>query len=209
MFSVYCHTSPSGKRYVGYTGGSVRQRWLEHQQEACGGSDRLVCRAIRKYGADSFRTEVLALCDTEAGARKTEQQWIAQRASKAPAGYNATDGGDGRRGFRTSDATKQKISAAKRGAPGRFLTPESRAKISASWSAERRASLSDRMRGNTFGVGKPASDKQRDAASKTWRGVKRGPFTAEHRAALSVARRERAARDMIVSTAHHTESLGN
>lgn len=43
-------------------------------------------------------------------------------------GYNLTDGGDGKRGYRVSDETKRKISKSLKGKP---LTDDTKAKISA------------------------------------------------------------------------------
>jgi group I intron endonuclease len=133
MFDVYCHTSPSGKRYVGQSHKGMAARWREHVAEARSGSDRLLCRAIRKYGADAFRHELLAQCDTQAGAHASERRWIAQRGTMAPAGYNATAGGEG---VVPADHVREKWRA--------------------SWTAERRAQHSERTReqnaGNDYGT---------------------------------------------------------
>jgi group I intron endonuclease len=129
MIDVYCHTSPSGKRYVGYSKHGMAERWRQHVEAASAGGGYLLHRAIRKYGADSFRHELLEQSDTEAGAKSAERRWIAWRGSMAPAGYNATAGGEGLSG----------------------ACAEVREKLSASWTPERRAQHSERTRGHSVG----------------------------------------------------------
>jgi len=189
MFEVYCHTSPSGKRYVGYSGrrGGMAERWREHAQESDAGSDRLICRAIRKYGADSFRHELLTVCDTEAGAHTAERYWIAARATLAPAGYNATPGGDGNSSTRSPE-TCARISAAKRGVKQHPLSESHRAKISASWTPERRAARSIKSKANQTGVGRSLSAEHRARIGAAHRGK---IVSQETRARMSAAQRAR------------------
>ena len=65
--------------------------------------------------------------------------WIRELNSKAPNGYNLTDGGDGGRGLSPSAETRQKLSAALKGRPahnkGVKHTAEARAKMSAAQKA--------------------------------------------------------------------------
>jgi group I intron endonuclease len=195
MFDVYCHTSPSGKRYVGQSRGGMSARWREHVQEAASGADRLLCRAIRKYGADAFRHEVLEQCDTQAGAYAAERRWISQRGTLAPAGYNMTTGGDGCPGGCAE------VSAKRRAA----WTPERRQRFGALTSARNRASagktrspefcakVSAALRGNKYCVGRVYTAEEREKRSAATRGKARGPISDAHRAALTVARRARAA----------------
>lgn len=181
-FEVYCHTSPSGKRYVGYSGDGMAQRWREHIQETMLGGDRLIHRAIRKYGADSFKHELLAVCDTDAGARVTERQWIASRGTLAPAGYNATGGGE-----------------------GACVSEYLRAKMRAAWTPDMRAAksalVSKRNPGNAYGranLGKRRTPEQRARMSEAQRAVgfarHTQPHTAEAKAKIGDASRRMWAR---------------
>lgn len=178
MFDVYMHTSPSGKRYVGYSGDGMAQRWREHVQETGLGGDRLICRAIRKYSADAFRSEVLAQVSTEAEAKALEIECIAAAGSLAPGGYNATAGGEG-------------ITAA---------CPVTRAKLVAAWTPERRVANGARMReqnkGNAHGAANAGSKRTPEARAKMSekaRGHARHnvPHTEETKARISAALRKR------------------
>lgn len=111
MIEVYCHTSPSGKRYVGVATYGACMRWKQHVWDALRGSDLPFHRAIRKYGADSFSHETLAVCDTFQGAMSAERYWIELLRSKGPGGYNATDGGEGPNGLQHSETFKERMSA--------------------------------------------------------------------------------------------------
>lgn len=55
-YSVYCHTSPSGKKYVGISKNPVK-RWNSGRGYS---KNYRFARAINKYGWDSFRHEILA-----------------------------------------------------------------------------------------------------------------------------------------------------
>ncbi len=135
VFTVYCHTSPSGKRYVGFTSRGADLRWRAHVSDARKGSQFAFHRAIRKYGAENFTHEVLEAMTTEAGAKHAERLWIRELDSYA-SGYNATFGGDGVLGSVRSSEQRARLSAAKRGSTpwnkGRKCTPEECAKNAAS-----------------------------------------------------------------------------
>ena len=136
MLEVYCATSPSGKRYVGFTSRGVRKRWAEHVREAHRGGAAPLHRAIRKYGGRAFTRALLERMATEAGAKRAEQLWIAELGTYGAAGYNSTLGGEGALGHRHSPEVRAKITAAQIGRPsgmlGKTHSAEARMKISAS-----------------------------------------------------------------------------
>ena len=140
MAFLYQLTSPSGRSYVGVTTRSVEERWSQHSKVAAAGSGFAVHRAIRKYGADSF--EVRTLAQVEGSEMfELEKRAIQALGTKAPLGYNLTNGGDGvpgitrvlsneaalgrKRGPRSA-AVRAKISASRK---GQSLSPQTRAKI--------------------------------------------------------------------------------
>jgi len=87
---VYKITSPSGKAYIGITVKKlVRRRWSEHKTY-----DSPVGRAIRKH-KDRIKYEVLCLCDSWREACVSERFYISMFNTRAPYGYNLTDGGEG------------------------------------------------------------------------------------------------------------------
>lgn len=178
MIEVYCHTSPSGKRYVGYSTHGMVERWRRHVEFARAGSQYMIHRAIRKYGENAFEHVVLAQCSSEAEAKAVEVECIAAAGSMAPQGYNATAGGEG-------------IRAA---------CPEVRERLLASWTPERRAETGRRTAarnaGNTYGASNRGSKRTPEARAKMSAAAKGHarhtiPHTEETRAKIGAAHRER------------------
>ncbi|MBD3878755.1 MAG: GIY-YIG nuclease family protein [Quinella sp. 1Q5] len=123
----------NGKPYVGKTKRSTEVRFKEHVKEKT-----YIGKAMRKYGIESFTVEVLEECPVEK-LNEREIFWIATLGSKAPNGYNLTDGGDGGdggsgKGRSQSAETRAKISAKLKGKPspkkGVKLSAEARANMS-------------------------------------------------------------------------------
>ena len=105
------------KWYVGqHIGVAAVNRWNRHVSAAFGElSNRLVCRALRKYGVESFTAEVLwaGLPDT-ALVDKKEQYFIRKLRSFVDdvrgGGYNLTTGGQFRSSKGLSIETRAKLS---------------------------------------------------------------------------------------------------
>lgn len=204
IWDVYMHTSPSGRRYVGISAYGIHYRWASHVSDAGRGSKLALHRAIRKYGADAFRSEVLAQVATEAEAKALEIECIAAAGSLLPTGYNATAGGDGMYGKPVRAETRAKISASLAGRP---LTDECKAKISAAlrgrtFSDETRARISASRKGlspsaawreklSAANTGKRASDEARAKMSAAGKGRKKPPISEATRARMSAAARNR------------------
>ena len=127
-FTVYQLTNTAnGKRYVGITSQRPEKRFSKHKSEAKRGCQYALHKAIRKYGPDAFVLEVLDVLTTEAGVKRAEQLWIAERETHIDTGkgYNLSLGGEGRWGCKTSEETKRKQSeAAKRRTTQYHPTPE-------------------------------------------------------------------------------------
>jgi group I intron endonuclease len=125
-FIVYCHTNKiNGKRYVGQTLGTMKNRWRQHVREAASlKSRRPFHAAIRKYGPEAFTHEVLDTAATEGAANTAELYWIARYGTVKPNGYNLDSGGG-----RHPD-TRQKISACMT-AQLMSLSPENRSRRAA------------------------------------------------------------------------------
>jgi group I intron endonuclease len=82
----------NGKRYIGQTSRSLEWRWHIHQtRKGC----RALRNAIDKYGANNFSMEVLFDVPTKELAGEFETEYISRYNTKAPNGYNLTDGGEG------------------------------------------------------------------------------------------------------------------
>jgi GIY-YIG catalytic domain len=90
--SVYLITNLlNGKKYVGQTTANPRKRWNNH----CRGFS-LVAYAIRKYGKDNFKFEILLQgVEDQATLNLIEARLIRFYRTGTPNGYNVSPGGDG------------------------------------------------------------------------------------------------------------------
>lgn len=91
-YTVYMHTSPSGKRYAGITSLKPERRWAK-------GLGYLKCpymsKAIKKYGFENFLHEILYVNLTKEEAEQKEVELIAYYDTTNPnKGYNVEFGGN-------------------------------------------------------------------------------------------------------------------
>ena len=127
VWSLYMLSFPSGGCYIGQTIKSVQARFKEHcQSDRC----RAVSRAIKKYGADNVRVELVTTADTQEDADRTEKELISFFGTLSPNGYNLTSGGS-IYAFDTvqSEETKKKRAQS---ITGRVLSEKSRKQIAKS-----------------------------------------------------------------------------
>lgn len=88
-FTVYKHTSPNGKVYIGVAK-DVKKRWAGGH----GYYGQLLGEKISKYGWDNFKHEILAEGLTEEEASDMEKRMILKYDSTNPEkGYNRRNGG--------------------------------------------------------------------------------------------------------------------
>ncbi len=113
----------NGKRYVGQTTQPLNVRMAQHLR-----GDIVVDKAIQKYGIENFRYGVIKTCYSKEELDYWERYYIAVLKSKAPCGYNMTDGGEGTIGYKFTPAQCANVSAARK---GKKLSPEHRANIGA------------------------------------------------------------------------------
>ena len=116
-YTVYKHTSPSGKVYIGITKNKPEYRW--NKGKGYRKDQLLFYRAIKKYGWDNFTHEILYTGLSEKDAKNIEISLIKQYKALGLS-YNITDGGDGGRGLhnkrkKMSDETKLKMSKSRKG----------------------------------------------------------------------------------------------
>lgn len=97
MFLVYKITNTINQKiYIGFTGRTLEQRWKSQLSAARCNEITRFCHAIRKYGPDPWKREILAGFSDEIRARKTEEDLILTENAMNPAlGYNAKPGGCG------------------------------------------------------------------------------------------------------------------
>lgn len=126
---VYCHTSPSNKKYIGITCQSLKRRWRNGGEGYA--TQTYFYRAIQKYGWDNFKHEVLYGNLTKEEACMLEIQLIESLGTNnKEKGYNCYVGGEvGPLGFSHSDETKKKMSEARK---GKCFSEEHKKKLSES-----------------------------------------------------------------------------
>lgn len=125
MGYIYMLSFPNGKRYIGQTRRSVKQRLAQHKNNAVSSrKNPLLYNAWRKHGAPE-PSLVEACPDDQLNER--ERAWIAHYGTVEPAGYNLTTGGDAAPGIRTAES-RARTSRANMGRPG-TQTKEQYAKL--------------------------------------------------------------------------------
>jgi len=91
-YVVYIHTSPSNKRYVGITCTEVEKRWRHGNGYY---RNKYFARAIKKYGWDNFKHEIVATGLSKIEAEEIEKSLITRYQSNVKEhGYNIKSGGD-------------------------------------------------------------------------------------------------------------------
>lgn len=159
-YSLYIHTFPNGKKYVGITSLIPEKRWLKGR-----GYTRhiLIKNAIKKYGWENINHDVVMTGMTREEACQREIQSIAiLRTTDINYGYNLNCGGDLKipnsetlakisgknhwnygnpHGFKHTDETKRKLSEDRMGANnanyGKTLTEEHKQKLSKRMSGDK------------------------------------------------------------------------
>lgn len=152
MYTVYIHTFPNGKRYVGVTRNSLEKRWGYRGRNY---KTQFVGKAIEKYGWENVQHEVFCLCETKESAERVERFLVKHYdTTNALYGYNILQGGDvsvndatpemryklgnGNRGKPHTEEQKRKISE---GCKRRFNRPESNGCIGKHASDETKAKM--------------------------------------------------------------------
>lgn len=134
-YTVYKHTAPNGKVYIGITSQVPERRWNNGSGYK---TQPRFYNAIKKHGWENFKHEIISEGLEKEAACKMEQDLISSYNSNKPnSGYNSTIGGDvGSLGAKLSEETKMKMSKAKSGRMhpmyGKHLSQESKNKISES-----------------------------------------------------------------------------
>ena len=114
MKCIYLRTNlVNGKQYVGQTNNFKKreQDWMCDSVYSGG----IIDKARAKYGVENFKHEILKECDTQNELNYWEQYYIKELNTKVPNGYNLTDGGGGRSGYKITDEQRKKMSEARKG----------------------------------------------------------------------------------------------
>lgn len=115
--TVYVATNAiNGKRYIGATEKTVAGRAYNHLYSAKSGRPGTFYNAIRKHGEAAFTFSPLRACVHFFDALSEEARLIAETGPE----YNMTAGGGGVKGLKFSEASRAKMSDAKRGKPNHW-----------------------------------------------------------------------------------------
>lgn len=98
--------------YIGQTIRSLAERKAGHLVEARNGKDVVFHRAIRKYGEENFKWEIIDYANDQNDLNRKEEYWICKlntyTKNKNSKGYNMTKGAS-KNGVSMSEETKEKI----------------------------------------------------------------------------------------------------
>ena len=119
MFQAYLITClVNGRQYVGVTSRTLKHRWNEHLYDARKRHAKMaISRAIAKHGAESFTIEAICSSQSWEDVCAVESRLIVQHGTRAPNGYNLSDGGDGAFGVRKTAESVERSAAKHRGKP--------------------------------------------------------------------------------------------
>ena len=162
--SIYIVTNTvNNKIYIGKTKKSIQERFKEHKCSAKIGSSFYIHKAIRKYGEENFRIDLLEFLNDENLSNDREKFWISELSPD----YNMTSGGEG------GDYWK-----------GKTFSEEHRYKLGNSFRGKKRPpmSIEQREKLRQANLGKKASTETKLKMSNSRKGVLKTP---EHRAKLA------------------------
>jgi group I intron endonuclease len=160
---VYLITNKvNGKRYVGqHAGSDLDVYWHHNAYMALNGyqGKRLLYRAIRKYGEESFEVIPLVIVNSKEEMDRYEIGLIAHLDLCNPEkGYNLTAGGGGSFGFKPDEETREKMSKSHIG----LKMPESHSRA-----------LSERNKGNKYSLGRKMTESNHNKLMAVHIGSKR------------------------------------
>jgi group I intron endonuclease len=106
MYKIYLIINTENKKqYVGVTKFSIEERFSQHTKRGF-----ILTEAIQKYGQEKFSIEMIEEVESPERAYDLEQFYIKYYNTKAPNGYNLTDGGDGIFGWEATDEYRKECS---------------------------------------------------------------------------------------------------
>jgi group I intron endonuclease len=115
----------NGKVYIGLTKKKLEERIKEHIKESkAKRRNNFFYNAIRKYGIENFKWEIIDTALNYENLKIKEKYWIAEYKNTNEL-YNMTDGGDGRSNYKASEETKQKMRESRKN-----MSEETRRKMS-------------------------------------------------------------------------------
>lgn len=159
----------TSKVYIGISSKNALSRFEEH----CSSNKNFpIVQALKKYGRENAILTVLGEFDNWDDLYAAEQKTIIDQDSKAPNGYNLTDGGKGAFGLIASDERKRKISEANK---GRQHSDEAKVRMSENGKTRDLSAQVEAMA--NANRGRKFSDARKEQVRKTWVGRKHSDET--------------------------------
>lgn len=140
IYTVYMHTSPTGKSYIGQTR-NLENRSNTHKYPGNNAKNNPFSMDVKKYGWDRFNHSVLYEGLTSDEANSLEEWEITQQNTLSPNGYNLHTGG---RSHKVSNETREKHIAIMSGTKA---SVETKHKMSMSHLGIKRPDVSAKLKG--------------------------------------------------------------
>ena len=174
-YTVYKHTTPNGKVYIGITSKDPNKRWQNgtgyHHNEHWKS-------AIKTYGWENIKHDILFDNLTKEQAEQKEIELIElYKSNQREYGYNIATGGLVNSGFHLSEETKQKLSQAHK---GKQLSDEHKKNISKG-NTGRVVSEETKKKIGKSNKGKKLSEETRKKLSIKHKGIKQSQETINKR----------------------------
>lgn len=155
MYSVYMHTCPSGKKYIGITSKTPQERWKNGYR-----NNKHFSNAIKQYGWENIKHEVLFRGLTKEDAEQKEIELISlYDTTNQSKGYNIALGGHSNSGYHHKAETKQKIRESLTGAKhtAERIAKNSKAKKNQWQKSDYRRRMSEAHKGKSKGKNNPTA----------------------------------------------------
>ena len=170
MFIYLVTNRINGKQYIGQTTQSVESRWKGHLKKRP--SRHLLGLAIEKYGSQNFDLRTLIQVGSKEDLNYYERGLISAFNTKAPHGYNLTDGGDGVPNPSNESRLKMSLSHLGHKPSEETLLKKSLALKGRKQSAEAVRKRAISLLGNKNGLGRVVSEETRRKISESNKGNK-------------------------------------
>lgn len=148
-YTVYQHTTPNGKTYIGITGKKPEQRWANGKGYHTNG---YFDNAIKKYGWENIEHKIIKTSLTKEEAEQMERDMIAKfKSNEREHGYNITSGGEciGKHSLES----RKKMSEKQKGHPS--------AKKGTHLSEKTKKKLSEAHKGMRYNIGVPFTEERK------------------------------------------------